>query len=170
MSAHTDGASLTTAHADGGPRRLQNVLWNLNKIARDNGGNRAFGEPGFRASLDFVLERAQKRFHNEFDTVIQPFNHTYDKTLEIKVTGPEGEDVFVTSPLYNPATPLPDGITASLADTPIDDTAGSMCRESHWQNVDVKGKLALIKRGVCAVADKLKLARAHGALGACSPW
>ncbi|GAB1316848.1 hypothetical protein MFIFM68171_07058 [Madurella fahalii] len=164
-SVATEPLTPDRIEADIKTEELQNVLWNLDKIARDNGGNRAFGEPGFRASLDFVLERAQKRFKNEFDTVVQPFNHTYDKTLEIKVTGPEGEDVFVVSPLYNPATPLPDGITASLVDTPVDDEAGSMCLESHWQRTDVKGKLALIKRGVCAVADKLKLARAHGALG-----
>lgn len=141
------------------------MLWNLDKIARENGGNRAFGEPGFRASVDFVLERAQKQLRAEMDTFVQPFNHTYDKTLEIKVTGPNGETVSVVSPLYNPATPLPDGITAGLVDTPVDDAAGSMCLEEQWQGVDVDGKLALIKRGVCAVADKLKLAKAHGALG-----
>ncbi|KAK4153787.1 peptidase-like protein [Chaetomidium leptoderma] len=144
---------------------LQNVLWNLNKIATDNGGNRAFGEPGYKASLDFILERAQTRFHREMDTFVQPFNHTYDKTLEIKVTGPEGEDVFVVSPMYNPATPLPGGITARLADTPVDDQRGSGCFPDQWQGVDVTGKLALVKRGACAVAIKLTLAKEHGALG-----
>ncbi|KAK4119804.1 peptidase-like protein [Parathielavia appendiculata] len=151
--------------ADIRTEELQNVLWNLNKIARDNGGNRAFGEPGFRASLDFVLERAQKRFGDRFDTFVQPFNHTYDKTLRINVTGPAGEDVFVISPMYNPATPLPGGITAGLVDTPVDDERGSGCFAEQWDGVDATGKLALIKRGVCAVADKLKLAKEHGALG-----
>ena len=150
------------------PHRLQNILWNLNRIAHDNGGNRAFGEPGYKASVDFVLERAQKRFHDQFDTFVQPFNHTYDKTLQIKVTGPEGENVFVISPLYNPATPLPAGITAGLIDTPVDDEQGSMCLEEHWEGIDATGKLALVKRGVCGVADKLKLAKEHGALGECA--
>jgi hypothetical protein len=145
--------------------RLQNVLWNLNKIARDNGGNRAFGEPGFKASSDFVLERARTRFHNEFDTFIQPFNHTYDKTLQINVTGPAGEDVFVISPQYNPPTSLPGGITAGLVDTPVDDERGSGCFADQWERVDATGKLALVKRGVCAVADKLRLAKERGALG-----
>ncbi|KAL2135130.1 hypothetical protein VTI74DRAFT_9723 [Chaetomium olivicolor] len=146
-------------------QELQNVLWNLNHIARNNGGNRAFGEPGYKASLDFILERAQKRFHPEFDTYVQPFNHTYDKTLEIKVTGPEGENVFVISPQYNPPTPLPGGIKANLIDTPVDNDRGSMCHAEQWEGIDATGKLALIKRGACAVADKLKLARTHGALG-----
>ncbi|KAK4097298.1 peptidase-like protein [Parathielavia hyrcaniae] len=151
--------------ADITTQELQNVLWNLNKIARDNGGNRAFGEPGFKASLDFVLERAQKRFGDYFDTTVQPFTHIYDKTLQINVTGPAGEDVFVISPMYNPATPLPGGIKAGLVDTPVDDARGSGCFADQWEGVDATGKLALVKRGACAVADKLKLAKARGALG-----
>ncbi len=141
------------------------MLWNLNHIAQTNSGNRAFGEPGFKASLDFVLERAQTRFRDQFDTVVQPFNHTYDKTLTIKVTGPDAENVFVVSPQYNPATPLPGGITAKLVDTPVDDERGSGCFAEQWAGVDATGKMALVKRGICAVADKLKLAKAHGALG-----
>ncbi|KAJ4286361.1 hypothetical protein N0V88_008067 [Collariella sp. IMI 366227] len=145
-------------------QELQSVLWNLNHIAHQNGGNRAFGEPGYKASLEFILERAQKRFFPEFDTYVQPFNHTYDKTLEIKVTGPEGEDVFVVSPQYNPPT-VPGGVKASLIDTPVDNERGSMCLEEQWAGIDATGKLALIKRGACAVADKLKLAKIHGAIG-----
>ncbi|KAL2161087.1 hypothetical protein VTH06DRAFT_8800 [Thermothelomyces fergusii] len=151
--------------ADIKTEELQNVLWHLNHIADTHGGNRAFGEPGYKASLDFVLERAQTRFHNEFDTFVQPFNYTYGKTNQIKVTGPEGEDVVVVSPLYNPATPLPDGVTAPLVDTPVDDKRGSGCFPDQWEGIDVKGKLALVKRGACAVADKSALARERGALG-----
>ena len=115
--------------------------------------------------MDFILERARIRFADKFDTFVQPFNHTYDKTNAIKVTGPDGEDVYVVSPQYNPATPLPGGITAGLVDTPVDDARGSMCLEDHWAGVEVKGKLALVKRGVCAVADKLRWAKKKGALG-----
>ncbi|EGS19532.1 uncharacterized protein CTHT_0050060 [Thermochaetoides thermophila DSM 1495] len=151
--------------ADIQERELQNVIWHLNHIAEKNGGNRAFGEPGYAASMDFILERARIRFADKFDTFVQPFNHTYDKTNAIKVTGPDGEDVYVVSPQYNPATPLPGGITAGLVDTPVDDARGSMCLEDHWAGVEVKGKLALVKRGVCAVADKLRWAKKKGALG-----
>ncbi|KAK0714078.1 hypothetical protein B0T26DRAFT_742498 [Lasiosphaeria miniovina] len=153
------------AEADINTVELQRVLWNLNKIARDNGGTRAFGTPGYKASLDFVLERLQKRFARELDTFVQPFTWTFDQTLNISVTGPEGENVFVVSPQYNPATPLPGGITASLINTPVNDATGSMCIESQWDGIDATGKLALVKRGTCAVADKLKFAKAHGALG-----
>jgi hypothetical protein len=81
------------------------------------------------------------------------------------VAGPEGEDVVVVSPMYNPATPLPGGIKASLVDTPVDDEVGSGCFRQQWEGIDATGKLVLVKRGLCAVADKLRLAKEHGALG-----
>ena len=146
-------------------RRLRRVLRALDKIGRDNGGTRAFGTPGYKASVDYVLERAQTRFGKEMDTYVQPFNFTYDETLEIYVHGPEGEDVFVISPQYNPPTPLPDGIEAPLINTPVNDETGSMCLPEQWEGIDATGKLALVKRGICDVSTKLKLAKAHGALG-----
>ncbi|KAH6606971.1 aminopeptidase y [Trichoderma cornu-damae] len=152
-----DGADLT-CHS------LRNVLWNLNHIADVNGGNRAFGLPGYNASIDFILERVATRFGNELDTYVQPFNHTFETTRRISVRGPKGEDVYAITLQYNTATPLPGGITGQLIDTPVDDTRGSGCFEDQWSGIDATGKIALVKRGVCAIADKLKLAKAHGAL------
>ncbi|KAL7628670.1 hypothetical protein AAE478_000185 [Parahypoxylon ruwenzoriense] len=143
---------------------LERNLWNLNRIADQNGGNRAFGLPGFEASVDYVLERAQGRFHQEYDTWVQPFNHTFAQVRSISVTGPDGEAVDVVPLIYNPGTDA-GGITAPLVDTPVDDERGSACFEDQWTGIDATGKLALVKRGTCAIADKLKLARAHGALG-----
>ncbi|KAL2267983.1 hypothetical protein VTJ83DRAFT_2829 [Remersonia thermophila] len=164
-SAHDNVLTPEKLEADITTRELQNVLWNLNHIANTHGGNRAFGEPGYKASLDFVLERAKTRFGDYYDTFVQPFNHTYDKTLAIKVTGPDGKNVEVVSPQYNPATPLPGGVTAELIDVPVDDERGSGCYADQWEGIDATGKLALVKRGACAVADKLRLAKEHGALG-----
>ena len=44
---------------------LERNLWNLNQIAKENGGNRAFGLPGYKASSDYVLERVQSRFGDQ---------------------------------------------------------------------------------------------------------
>lgn len=99
------------------------------------------------------------------DTWKQYFNHTFVQVNEISVTGPDGEDVDVIALIYNPATPGDDGITAPLLDTPVDDTRGSMCFEDQWEGIDATDKLVLVKRGACAISDKLKLALAHGALG-----
>lgn len=73
--------------------------------------------------MDYVLERAQKRFARQFDTYIQPFNYTFEQTRKISVTGPEGEDIYVLTLLYNWYTPA-EGITAPLIDTPVDDVRG----------------------------------------------
>lgn len=143
---------------------LRNVLWNLNHIAGSSGGNRAFGFPGYNESIDFILERMVTRFGKEFDTYVQPFTHPFETTRSISVTGPDDEDVYVISLQYNTATPLPGGISAPLVDTPVDDVRGSACFEDQWEGIDATGKIALVKRGVCAIADKLKLAKSHGAL------
>lgn len=144
--------------------KLQNVLWNLNKIARDNGGNRAFGFPGYNASMDFILERMVTRFGKHFDTTIQPFTHLFATTYELSVTGPNGEVDAVTLQYNNP-TPA-GGVTANLVNVPIDDEQGSGCFEEQWDGLDVDGKIALVKRGVCPIADKLRFAKDNGAVGA----
>lgn len=146
--------------------RLQNVLWNLNKIARDNGGNRAFGTPGYNASLDFVLERVVTRFGKYFDTTVQPFTHLFAATHSIKLTGPSGENVRVETLQYNNPTPLPGGVTGELIAVPIDDTRGSGCFADQWEGIDPTGKIVIVKRGACAIADKLRFAKNLGAVGA----
>lgn len=42
---------------------------------------------------------------------------------------------------------------------------GSACTEEAWEGIDATEKIALVKRGGCALSDKLKLARSNGALG-----
>lgn len=161
----TDPLMPEKVEADIKTEELERNLWNLHEIAMANGGNRAFGLPGYKASMDYVLERAQGRFAPEFDTWVQSFNHTFEQTRKITLTGPDGEDVEVMSLLYNNATPLPGGSAGALIDTPVDDERGSACYEDQWEGIDATGKIALVKRGVCNISAKLKLAKAHGALG-----
>ncbi|VUC30241.1 unnamed protein product [Clonostachys rosea] len=146
--------------------QLQSDLWNLWKIANDNGGNRAFGLPGYNASSEFVLERFVDRFHKKFDTITQTFTHRFATTNSISLTGPEGEDVRVETLLYNNPTDLPGGATGNLVALPIDDTRGSGCYEDQWEGIDVTDKIVLIKRGICAIADKLRFAKNLGAKAA----
>ncbi|KAK2691076.1 hypothetical protein QWA68_011044 [Fusarium oxysporum] len=143
---------------------LDKTLQALYKIAHDNSNNRAFGLPGYKASLDFVLSRLGGG--NHFAITVQPFKNLFSQTRKIVLTGPDGEHVDVVSLQYNHATPLPDGVTASLALIPIDDVRGSGCFEDQWKDIDVKGKVALIKRGKCQFANKLKLAKDNGASAA----
>ena len=113
--------------------------------------------------MDYILERTA-RFSKHMDTWVMPFTHTYEKTRDIRVTGPEGEDVYVITLLYNHATPA-EGITAPLVDTPVDDEVGSGCLASQWEGIDATGKIVLVKRGLCAISDKIKNAKAIGAVG-----
>ncbi|RTE70907.1 hypothetical protein BHE90_014691 [Fusarium euwallaceae] len=142
---------------------LQDVLQNLHKIALDNDGNRGFGLPGYNASLDFVLARLG--CGNHFDITVQPFTHLFSHTKHISLTGPNGDDVQVISLQYNHATP-PEGVTAPLTLVPVDDERGSGCFEDQWSDIDVKGKIALVKRGKCHFANKLKFAKDSGASAA----
>jgi aminopeptidase Y len=144
--------------------KLQNVLWNFNKIARDNGGNRAFGLPGYNASMDFVLERVRTRFGKYFDTTVQPFTHLFVATNFIGLTGPDGEDVRVATLMYNNPTALPGGATGELVAVPIDDVRGSGCFADQWEGIDPTGKIVLVKRGSCAISEKLRFAKDLGAL------
>ncbi|KAF5551010.1 leucine aminopeptidase 2 [Fusarium phyllophilum] len=143
---------------------LEKTLKALYKIALNNNNNRAFGLPGYKASLDFVLARLGGG--NHFNITVQPFNHLFSQTRKIVLTGPDGEHVDTVSLQYNHATPLPGGVAAPLALIPIDDVRGSGCFEGQWKGVDVEGKIALIKRGKCQFANKLKLAKDNGALAA----
>ncbi|KAF4971204.1 hypothetical protein FSARC_1926 [Fusarium sarcochroum] len=173
ISALALSASRVFAHRHLTPQRvaddinaddLHSTLETLYKIALDNDNNRAFGLPGYNASLDFVLERLG--CGNHFDIHVQPFTHLFSHTRKKLLTGPEGEHVDVVSLQYNHATPLPDGVTAPLVLVPIDDERGSGCFADQWKDIDVKGKIALIKRGKCHFANMLKFAKDNGASAA----
>ncbi|KAF4979250.1 hypothetical protein FZEAL_4495 [Fusarium zealandicum] len=151
--------------ADIDKAKLRKTLEDLNAIANKNGGNRAFGLPGYKASLDYVLGQIQGEYGKFLDTSVQKFTHTFEETRKISLRGPDGEDVLVVALMYNKATPIPGGVTAPLVLVPVDDDRGSGCFEDQWKGVDATNKIALVKRGVCAVSDKLKLAKKAGARG-----
>ncbi|KAJ3541740.1 hypothetical protein NM208_g2595 [Fusarium decemcellulare] len=144
---------------------LRDVLENLDRIARENGGNRAFGFPGYNASLDFVLGRVIGQFGEYFDTTVQPFNYTFSTTYHISVRGPDGELKNISSVENNNPTPLPGGVTGNLVALPIDDKRGSGCFEDQWKGFNVDGKIALVKRGGCPLGHKLKIAKSKGVVG-----
>jgi hypothetical protein len=103
------------------------------------------------------------RFGKHFDTTVQKFTHLFVATEDIWLKGPEGEDVFVATLMYNNPT-APEGATGELISVPIDDVRGSGCFEDQWDGIDPTGKIVLVKRGVCAISDKLRIAKNKGAL------
>ncbi|KAK4450601.1 peptidase family M28 [Podospora aff. communis PSN243] len=144
--------------------RMNRTLQVLNIIAEQYGGNRAFGTPGYEASVDYILDQATERFHKKFDTHVQTFNHTYFEVFNTTLTV-DGNPVDVISPWYNPPTPS-GGITARLVSLPRDRESGAGCVEREWNGINVTGKIALIMRGRCSIGVKVANAKKHGAVGA----
>lgn len=105
----------------------------------------------------------QQRWGEHYTTTLQKFTHLFSTTRKIELTGPDGK-VPTKAWLYNVATPLPNGITAELIDTPVDDERGSMCHEDMWKKINVKDKIVLMKRGTCPNYQKVKLAKRYGAI------
>ena len=166
-------------------RSLKQHLRALDKIGKKNNGNRAFGTTGYAQSSEYVLSQITTKRDKDFKIWTQNFNHTYEETRKISVTGPDGEDVEVLSLMYNNATPLPGGVTGEVVAVPVDDAvgewiyvpgdlsdaislilaSGSGCLAEQWSGLNVTGKLALVKRGTCSISEKLKIAKQLGALG-----
>ncbi|KEY69230.1 hypothetical protein S7711_01685 [Stachybotrys chartarum IBT 7711] len=173
------------------PEGLERHLRAFDRIGQEHDNNRAFGTSGYEASSDYLIEEISSSTTPDRDFRVwkQYFNHTYAETRDIALTGPDGEDVEVYTLTYNHPTEGADGVTTEIVDIPIDDSRGrfmprtqtphvtcdsaiqvltwigSGCYADQWEGIDVTGKLALVKRGVCAISDKLRLGRENGAAG-----
>ncbi|KAF7554877.1 hypothetical protein G7Z17_g2590 [Cylindrodendrum hubeiense] len=140
---------------------LMKNLRKLNDIAYDNGGNRAFGLPGYDASVDFIYREVSKL--KGFTAWKQDFPGLYTETLaaEVSVDG----EVFRTVALtYTPSTPE-EGVTRELVHGPEGDAG---CSVDNYAGLDVEDKIVLVERGLCpdatTFAGKLKAAAAAGAV------
>jgi len=86
-----------------------------------------------------------------------PVVYFKDNGAELKITSPEVKNLEVQNFSYTPST-SGDGLTAQLVD------AGFGSAE-EFAGVDVRGKIALIKRGYYTFYDKTQNAAAAGAIG-----
>ncbi|KAI0449484.1 peptidase family M28 [Xylaria acuta] len=140
-------------------------LWShlvaLDKIASVNGGNRAFGLPGYAASVDYVWEKVSKikgakTWKQDFPSL---FN--YVESIELKFND---ESIYVYGLTYSPSTP-DEGITAELVLGP-EGTSG--CDAANYGGLDVEGKVVLVDRFQCPVggtlAGRVRPAAASGAV------
>ncbi|KAI1071768.1 hypothetical protein LB507_005140 [Fusarium sp. FIESC RH6] len=139
---------------------LMENLEKLNEIAYANGGNRAFGLPGYAASVDFIYEEISKL--EGFKTWKQDFPANFTQTLAAEVT--VDDETFRTVALtYTPST-SEEGVTAELVHAPEGTAA---CDVANYEGIDVKDKIVLVERGLCpdqtTFAGKVKPAAAAGA-------
>jgi hypothetical protein len=119
---------------------LMSNLHSLEKIADTNGGNRAFGTPGFAASRDFIVEQISK--YSSVKAWTQDFQAKYSEVKSISFLV-DGKNYSIDGLTYSPST-SDEGITAPLILAP---TGNISCTAKAYEGLDVKGKIVLIERG-----------------------
>ena len=136
---------------------VQAHLTELDKIAKANGGNRASGEPGFLASVEY----AEKVFGAAGYTVSR-------KTFDfVAFTDLGGSALQQTVPA--PAADLPHFVmsysgSGDLPGTPVTAAANRGCDAADFAGFPA-GNVALIGRGDCTFAIKATNAITAGAIG-----
>lgn len=135
-------------------------LEKLNEIAYANGGNRAFGLPGYDASVEFIYNEVSKL--KGMDAWIQDFPALFTLTQKAEVI--VGDESYRTVALtYTPSTP-DEGVTLPLVHGP---EGAAACDAANYEGLDVEGKIVLVERGLCpdatTFAGKLRAAAAAGA-------
>jgi Zn-dependent M28 family amino/carboxypeptidase len=135
-------------------------LQKLDTIAKANGGNRAFGYPGYSASVDYILSRTQNS--SNFNTWVQDFPALFNSINSIKFSV-DNTSYHVIGLSYSPSTSA-EGVTAPLV---LGATGDEGCTKEAYDGLDVKGKIVLVRRGTCpdgtTLAGRLKPAAAAGA-------
>ena len=143
----------------------------LQDIANAHGGNRAAGTTGYDASRDYVA-RVLRR--NGYKVTIDPINFVEDwvenspPVLDVTAPTPKSyitNDDFFTFPPSPPGdvTAQVQAVDLTLPPTPTP-TSTSGCETSDFAGF-VPGRIALIQRGTCPYAQKVRNAGFAGASG-----
>ncbi|MFE3453011.1 M28 family metallopeptidase [Nonomuraea sp. NPDC059194] len=133
-------------------------------IATANGGNRAAGSAGYDASRDYVADKLRKA---GYKVTLQPINYVEswsENTPPVLGSYVPNEDFYTFQP--SPAgdvTAQVQGVDLTLPPTPTP-TSTSGCEMSDFSGF-VAGRIALIQRGTCAFATKIRNAGVAGASG-----
>ncbi|MGN9841518.1 M28 family metallopeptidase [Nonomuraea sp. H19] len=136
----------------------------LQAIGTVNGGNRAAGTAGYDASRDYVANKLRKA---GYKVTLNPINFVEGWTENAPpVLGSyvPNQDFFTFQP--SPAgdvTAQVQGVDLTLPPTPAP-TSTSGCEQSDFAGF-VAGRIALIQRGTCAFALKIRNAGRAGASG-----
>ncbi|KAF9876571.1 hypothetical protein CkaCkLH20_05979 [Colletotrichum karsti] len=141
----------------------ENLMANLealNTIAFANGGNRAFGLPGYAASVDYVWDRissipATKAWKQDFPA-------TFGQVVSIDFSI-DDESIYVFGLTYSPST-SEEGITAQIVLGPA---GAAACDAANYEGLDVQDKIVLVERFRCptggTLAGRVRPAAAAGA-------
>ena len=133
-------------------------LARLQKIADENGGNRAVGRPGYDASVDYVSEVLRAK---GFDVQTPQFSVRIFQT-EKPVLMVAGRTVEADTLNFSAGTP-PEGVSGPLVAAPAEETPG--CVPADYNGLPVKGAVVLVDRGSCPFSEKQSIAATLGAVG-----
>ncbi|KAJ4368090.1 hypothetical protein N0V83_006445 [Neocucurbitaria cava] len=132
----------------------------LDSIAKANGGNRAFGLPGYAASVDYILSKTANS--SNFKTWVQDFPALFFRVESIHFSA-SNTTYHVIGLSYSPST-TPEGLTAPLV---LGASGPEGCTNESYGSLDVKDKIVLVQRGTCpdgtTLAGRIKPAAAAGA-------
>ncbi|KAI8999165.1 hypothetical protein BC832DRAFT_225862 [Gaertneriomyces semiglobifer] len=147
--------------------RHTNAFQEHAKLTNATSPNRAFGTPGNKASVDYVVSALKKT--RAYDVRLQEFKFPRTVSLGQPQLAIDGSPISQTFYIRN-TPPIPgDGISGDLVYIPPavlpNGNVASGCRPQDFADVDVTGKIALIIRGECALTDKTRNAREAGAIG-----
>lgn len=131
------------------------------RIANQNGGNRAAATPGYAASVDYVAGMLRDAGYQ----VTTPSFEFTSETVEVAEFSVAGSDVEMVPMAYSPSTPE-GGVTSPLVVVPEDADGSTGCEASDYDGVPVDGAIALIRRGACAFSVKQAAAGEAGAVAA----
>lgn len=155
---------LAQVSADGAFEHLEE----FQKIADENGGNRAAGTKGHALSAHYV---AQKLLAAGYHVEYQPFKFkTFSKTgaatmvllLPSKLAYEEEKDFTLMN--YSPSGSATAAITAVDVSLGLANTSTSACEVEDFKDF-VKGNIALVQRGTCTFEAKAQNAFNAGASG-----
>ncbi|GLE54450.1 lipoprotein aminopeptidase LpqL [Mycobacterium montefiorense] len=132
-------------------------LTKLQDIANANNGTRAVGTTGYEASVDYVVDTLR---HSGFDVQTPEFSARVfhaDKPV-VTVAGAAVEAHALEFSLGTG----PDGVSGPLLTVPAGNGLG--CAASDYDNIPIKGAVALVDRGTCPFAQKEDAAAQRGAV------
>ena len=132
----------------------------FDSIAKKNGGNRAFGLPGYAASVKYILQKTEKSKY--YKTWVQDFPALFNRVDSIKFSV-GNTSYHVVGLSYSPST-TPEGLTLPLV---LGASGPEGCTNESYNALDVKDKIVLVQRGTCpdgtTLAGRVKPAVAAGA-------
>ncbi|KAF3930505.1 hypothetical protein ABW19_dt0200983 [Dactylella cylindrospora] len=141
-------------------RGLLGNLKDLDRIASENNGNRAFGLSGYAASVKYVKSKLEKSKKYKSWTQDFPALFAHVESIDFTVTG---KSYHIYGLTYSPSTSK-EGIDAPLVKGPSGTDA---CNVGAYDSLDVKDKIVLVERGTCptggTLAGKVRPAVAAGA-------